>query len=72
MNCQNNNYRVIVDLNAIVHNVKNIEKSYNVKVMGAIKANAYGHGSVPVARAFIKAGVSYLGIAKPSDAVGRV
>ena len=40
MNCQNNNYRVIVDLNAIVHNVKNIEKSYNVKVMGVIKANA--------------------------------
>lgn len=69
MNCQNNNYRVIVDLNAIVHNVKNIEKSYNVKVMGVIKANAYGHGAVPVARAFIKAGVSYLGIAKPSDAV---
>lgn len=69
MNCQNNDYRVIVDPNAIVHNVKNIEKSYNVKVMGVIKANAYGHGTVPVARAFIKAGVSYLGIAKPSDAV---
>ena len=30
MNCQNNNYRVIVDLNAIVHNVKNIEKSISV------------------------------------------
>ena len=60
MNCQNNNYRVIVDLNAILH---------NVKVMGVIKANAYGHGAVPMARAFIKAGVSYLGIAKPSDAV---
>ncbi len=69
MNCQNNNYRVIVDLNAIVNNTKNVEKSYNVKVMGVIKANAYGHGAVPVARAFIKAGVSYLGIAKPSDAV---
>lgn len=53
MNCQNNNYRVIVDLNAIVHNVKNIEKSYNVKVMGGvIKTNAYGHGAVPMARAF--------------------
>lgn len=43
MNCQNNNYRVIVDLNAIVNNAKNVEKSYNVKVMGVIKANAYGH-----------------------------
>lgn len=43
MNCQNNNYRVIVDLNAIVH---------SVKVMGVIKTNAYGHGAVPVARAF--------------------
>lgn len=52
MNCQNNNYRVIVDLNAIAHNVKNIEKSYNVKVMGVIKVNAYGHGVVPVARTF--------------------
>ena len=30
MNRQNNNYRVIVDLNAIVHNVKNIEKSISV------------------------------------------
>jgi len=55
VNCQNNNYRVIVDLNAIVNNAKNVEKSYNVKVMGVIKANAYGHGAVPVARAFIKA-----------------
>ena len=52
MNCQNNNYRVIVDLNAIVNNAKNVEKSYNVKVMGVIKANAYGHGVVLVARTF--------------------
>ena len=52
MNCQNNNYRVIVDLNAIVNNAKNVKKSYNVKVMGVIKANAYRHGVVPVARTF--------------------
>jgi len=52
VNCQNNNYRVIVDLNAIVNNAKNVEKSYNVKVMGVIKANAYGHGVVLVARTF--------------------
>ncbi len=38
MNCQNNNYRVIVNLDAIVH---------SVKVMGVIKTNAYGHGAVP-------------------------
>lgn len=43
MNCQNNNYRVIVNLDAIVH---------SVKVMGVIKANAYGHGVVLVARTF--------------------
>ena len=52
MNCQNNNYRVIVDLNAIVNNAKNVEKSYNVKGMGVIKANAYGHGAVSVAQTF--------------------
>ncbi len=34
-----------------------------VQIMGVVKANAYGHGLVPVAKAMIEAGVDELGVA---------
>jgi alanine racemase len=37
-------------------------------VMAVVKANAYGHGLVPVARAALEGGASWLGVAIPEEA----
>src|SRR5690606_28446327 len=42
--------RILVDLDAIAHNLGAIRERVRVPVMGIVKANAYGHGLVPVAR----------------------
>ena len=39
-----------IDLDAIVGNYQNIRKKAGVPVMAIIKADAYGHGAVPVAK----------------------
>ena len=39
------------------------------KVIAVIKADAYGHGAVPVAWALKEAGADYFGVATPDEAV---
>lgn len=56
--------RIRVDLDAINHNVCGIRARTGVPVMGIVKANAYGHGLVPVARSLEAQGVvDQLGVA---------
>ncbi|UOF92806.1 alanine racemase [Fodinisporobacter ferrooxydans] len=54
-----------VDLDAISWNVRQFKSlvGEHVKVLVAVKADAYGHGAVPVARTAIAAGAEYLGVA---------
>jgi len=40
-----------------------------VEVMAVIKADAYGHGAVPVARALLEAGATRLGVGDSSEAI---
>jgi alanine racemase len=40
----------------------------SVRIMAVVKANAYGHGAVPVARTLISAGASWLGVASIAEA----
>jgi alanine racemase len=54
--------RVGVDLDAIRHNVRTL-KPEGVELMAVVKANGYGHGDVPVARAALEAGATWLGVA---------
>ena len=53
---------VRVDLNAIRHNVRAL-KPQGAELMAVVKANAYGHGDVQVARAALEAGATWLGVA---------
>ncbi len=39
------------------------------KIMGVVKADAYGHGAVPVGRALLDAGVDRLGVGDSSEAI---
>ncbi|MCU1572826.1 MAG: alanine racemase [Micrococcaceae bacterium] len=59
-----------IDLEAIRANVRQLRKvSYPAKVMAVVKADAYGHGMVPVARAALEAGAAWLGVAHISEAL---
>ena len=59
----------IVDLSAIKHNVGLLKKTAGTKLLAVVKADAYGHGLVPVAKAAISAGADYLGVALLEEAV---
>ncbi|WP_425484613.1 alanine racemase [Kroppenstedtia pulmonis] len=60
-----------VDLDAIAHNVKEfrVRLSPHVRLMAAVKANAYGHGAVPVSRAALQAGATDLAVAFLDEAL---
>ncbi|HEU4991055.1 MAG TPA: alanine racemase [Luteimonas sp.] len=55
--------RIVVDLDAIAHNLAAIRARTGVPVMAVVKANAYGHGLVPVAKRLEALGVDQLGVA---------
>ena len=55
--------RIRIDLDALSHNLQAIRAQVGVPVMGIVKANAYGHGLVQVARHLQAQGVDQLGVA---------
>lgn len=55
--------RIRVDLEAIGHNFHALQAHAGVPVMGIVKANAYGHGLVPVALHLQAQGIGQLGVA---------
>lgn len=55
--------RIHVDLDALSHNLRALRAHAGVPVMGIVKANAYGHGLVPVALHLQAQGVEQLGVA---------
>lgn len=62
---------VNVDLSALVHNLVQLRRTTakSAQIMAVIKANAYGHGAVTVAKTLIENGVSFLCVARVSEAV---
>lgn len=59
-----------IDLSAIAHNVRALsELIAPSKVCAVVKADAYGHGDVPVARAAVDAGAEYLAVAMVEEGV---
>jgi alanine racemase len=55
--------RIRVDLDHLAFNLRSIRAHAGVPVMGIVKANAYGHGLVPVALHLQAQGVEQLGVA---------
>lgn len=55
---------VEIDLAAIEKNIQELRQLAQVQVMAVVKANAYGHGSIPVAQAALRAGAKWLGVAR--------
>ena len=54
-----------VDLDAIAHNIKEIRKitNPNAKIMAVVKADAYGHGFLEVAKTLLENGADRLAVA---------
>lgn len=62
---------IVVDLAAIRHNVRLLRDVVGpgVAMMTVVKADGYGHGMVPVARAAREAGAEWLGVATLDEAL---
>lgn len=58
-----------IDLDALAHNFSVIRERVGpgVKILAAVKANAYGHGSVECSRRLEKEGVDWFGVALPEE-----
>ena len=63
--------KAIIDLQAIRDNVQNLRHHLqkDVQIIAVVKANAYGHGDIEVARAALQAGATILAVATPDEAV---
>lgn len=58
-----------IDLGAIAHNVDVLRTAAGADVLAVVKADAYGHGAVPVARAVLAGGAAELGVAHITEAL---
>ncbi|ORB24362.1 alanine racemase [Mycolicibacterium parafortuitum] len=60
----------VIDLDAIAHNVGVVRDSAgSAAVMAVVKADGYGHGAAPVARAALAAGAAALGVVTVDEAL---
>jgi len=63
--------RAEINLDAIEYNLGQVREIVgpDVKICPAVKADAYGHGAVPVSRLLVEAGVEMLGVAFVEEAL---
>ena len=58
-----------IDLSALEHNYRVLSAALPRPLMAVVKADAYGHGAVPVARRLESLGVVYLAVASAAEAL---
>ena len=63
--------RAEINLDHIRHNISEFRRAIpkSMKMMAVLKADAYGHGAVPVAREALASGVEYLAVAFLDEAL---
>lgn len=61
----------VVDLNAVGFNIRAVRQRLtpSCEIMAVVKADAYGHGVVPVCRAALDAGATWLGVATLGEGI---
>jgi alanine racemase len=59
----------VVDLDAIRANVATLKAGTPAEVLAVVKADAYGHGLIPSARAALAGGAGWLGVAVLDEAI---
>ncbi len=58
-----------IDLSAVRGNIRYYLEHTQVQVMAVVKANAYGHGVIPVSKATLNAGATWLAVARVEEAL---
>ncbi|GAB7041006.1 MULTISPECIES: alanine racemase [Catenuloplanes] len=59
-----------VDLGAIAHNTRVLKRAMgDAGLMAVVKADGFGHGAVPTARAAVAAGADWLGVTSATEAM---
>jgi alanine racemase len=60
-----------IDLDALAFNYRQLQKRVpkGVKLLAVVKADAYGHGAIPISLKLAKLGVEYLGVAIAEEGV---
>lgn len=58
-----------IDLAAIAHNIASIRAKTKAQILAVVKADAYGHGLIPVAQTAVKSGAQWLGVALLEEAI---
>ncbi|REE85361.1 alanine racemase [Paenibacillus taihuensis] len=63
--------RAEISLDALAHNLKSFREAIpkGMRILAAVKANAYGHGAIEVAREAERCGVDYLSVAFLDEAL---
>jgi len=64
-----NRAEAVVNLTAIKTNVAKLKAKAGVDLLAVVKADAYGHGLVPVAKAALEGGATWLGVALLEEAI---
>ena len=59
----------IIDLGALEYNIKRLLSNTKAEGLAVVKADAYGHGLLPVAERALKAGAKWLGTALLEEAI---
>jgi len=61
--------QAIIDVNAIKHNINYLKKKTGTDLMPVLKADAYGHGLIEMAKILRKLGIKYIGVATLGEAI---
>ena len=59
----------VIDINAIRNNINYLKKKTGCDLMPVLKADAYGHGIVEIAKIMRKIGIKYIGVATLGEAI---
>ena len=61
--------KAVIDVNAIRNNVSYLRKKTGTDLMPVLKADAYGHGLIEMAKILRKLGIKYLGVATLGETI---
>ena len=65
----NKDINAIIDINAIKHNVNFLKQKTGTDIMPVLKADAYGHGFIEMAKILRRIGIKYIGVATLDEAI---
>lgn len=61
--------KAIININDINHNIQYLKKLSGTDIMAVLKADAYGHGLIEMARVVRKLGIKHIGVATLGEAI---